>query len=230
MIVLIEGNIGAGKTTYLKYIEYELKRKEKDIMCSVLYEPVDKWLNLNNNYDLLDMFYKESDNYIAADLQIYIILTMMKNHWEAHIKHNNNNQQIILMERSVLTGVECFAKVLNSRGKIHDRLYDILKEGVKQMHMLKPDHIIYLKINHVPMLMDRISKRGRECEQTNANSNILTEKYLKDLNDAYDDFMYNTDIPVTVIPMNDSDDIEVMYKTYISPLITNWMKEIKKNK
>ena len=223
MIVFVEGNIAAGKTTFLKYIDNNSKWKD---VCRVIYEPINSWQNLNNN-NLLDMFYKESDNNISSDLQYHIILTMINNHLKAKQFHPQNN--IVFMERSAISGVECFAKVLNKIGKLRNRSYDILKEGIKNImvNLQQPDHIIYLKVDDVHILMDRISKRGRDCENNNNNNNnnnnILNEDYLNNLNDAYNDMIecYGKNIPVTIIPTTTTTTANV--NNICDDLITGWM-------
>ena len=205
MIVIVEGNIAVGKTTFLRRVEDDSSLRD---VCHVhvLYEPLHLWQNLNG-YNLLDTFYdnNSNDDNIAAELQYYIIFTMINRYLEAlEIDKKDKKKNIVLMERSVYSGIECFARVLNKRGRIRDRSYEIMSKGAGDImiNLPKPDHIIYLKVDNakVGILMDRILERGRDCESSNVNKG-----YLLDLNRAYDNMIdrYKNDIPVTVIPMTD---------------------------
>ncbi len=65
--VVVEGNIGSGKTTFLKFYE--------DLMGTEVYlEPVDKWKNLDG-INLLDLMYKEPSRH-SFTFQSYVQLTM----------------------------------------------------------------------------------------------------------------------------------------------------------
>ena len=52
MNIHIEGNIGAGKSTFLRFIQ-------ENFECNTSQEPVKEWMNLNDGQEnILDKFYK----------------------------------------------------------------------------------------------------------------------------------------------------------------------------
>ena len=72
--VIIEGNIGSGKTTLCKLLELlDTTRSE------VIYEPVNKWIDLVDKQDnnILKLFYSDQERY-AYTFQTYAFLTRAK--------------------------------------------------------------------------------------------------------------------------------------------------------
>jgi len=77
ILLSIEGNIGAGKTTFLRLLKESLK-----IPFEVVPEPVSDWQRFgdsNNKIELLDLFYKDQRNMRIFERSIYsdkLILSM----------------------------------------------------------------------------------------------------------------------------------------------------------
>ena len=71
-------------------------------------------------------------------------------------------------------------------GHLTERDFETYMELFEQMMTVvrKPDLMIYLKAS-VPHLVGNIQKRGREYEQS------IQLEYLENLNQRYDDFIYN---------------------------------------
>ena len=63
--VLVEGNIGSGKSTYLKHFT----RLSKGV--DIITEPVDKWRDLNS-HNLLQMMYEDPDRQVLVNSPGYI--------------------------------------------------------------------------------------------------------------------------------------------------------------
>ena len=70
--VIVEGNIGAGKTTFLQPF------KKHENLVQVCTEPVAKWRNLQG-HNLLQKMYEDPKRY-SFELQSYIQLTMVQEH------------------------------------------------------------------------------------------------------------------------------------------------------
>ena len=86
--VIVEGNIGAGKTTFLQPF------KKHENIVQVVTEPVDKWRNLQG-HNLLQKMYDDPKRW-SFELQSYIQLTMAQEHMKpCHVP-------IKMMERSLL--------------------------------------------------------------------------------------------------------------------------------
>ena len=57
--VVVEGNIGCGKTTFLEHFSKFEKQVE------VLTEPVDRWRNVNG-HNLLQLMYEDPSRYLSS--------------------------------------------------------------------------------------------------------------------------------------------------------------------
>ena len=64
MFIYIEGNIGAGKTTFVEALELYLRDKEIG-NAFIKREPVDQWLNTKDSTgkNLLEYFYEDTKKY-----------------------------------------------------------------------------------------------------------------------------------------------------------------------
>ena len=85
--VIVEGNIGSGKTTFLQPF-----MQNKNIQ--VCPEPVEKWRNLQG-HNLLQQMYEDPSRWSML-LQTYIQLTMVQLH------NQPCHQPVKIMERSLL--------------------------------------------------------------------------------------------------------------------------------
>jgi Deoxynucleoside kinase len=85
----IEGNIGAGKSTWLQMAKqgYEnLADYRSDIheMVEVVPEPVEEWQNVSGkDINLLELFYKDAKRYAFA-FQQYVLVTRMRKVRRSH--------------------------------------------------------------------------------------------------------------------------------------------------
>ena len=84
--VLVEGNIGSGKTTFLEHFS-QFKEVE------VLKEPVERWRDMNG-HNLLHLMYENPSRW-AMLFQSYVQLSLLKHHlW-------TTDKTFKLMERSL---------------------------------------------------------------------------------------------------------------------------------
>ena len=136
--VLVEGNIGSGKTTYLNHFT----KFQQDI--DIVMEPVEEWRNLNNKHNLLQMMYEDPGRW-SLMFQTYVQLTMLKNH--TRISH----KPVKMMERSLFSAKYCFAENLRRSGKMPESEYQVLTKWFDYMINspqinLSVDLIVYLKV------------------------------------------------------------------------------------
>lgn len=96
------------------------------------------------------------------------------------------SQHTIVQDRSIFEGVYVFVTNNYERGDLSQRDYETYMElfGHMKRLMRLPDLMVYLR-KSVPTLIAQIQKRGRDYEQS------MQIDYLKDLNDRYEDFIYN---------------------------------------
>lgn len=95
--VFVEGNVGAGKTSFLNYF------KSFDEFL-VLEEPVEKWKDFHG-FNLLDLKFNEPERF-QFPFQTYATLTRLKQHLEL------TEKPFKMMERSLLTARQCFVENL----------------------------------------------------------------------------------------------------------------------
>ena len=159
LLISIEGNIGAGKSTIIN----QLIKENLDPQIIILQEAVDMWESVKHEGEtMLQKFYNDQDKYAFA-FQIMAFTTRLK-----LIKdtiNQNPDAKIILCERSLEADREIFAKMLNKDGVIEPILYQIyemyFQDSVDTMYQLSG--MIYL--NTPPdVCSKRIVKRNRDGE------------------------------------------------------------------
>ena len=124
MIIVIEGNIGTGKTTFLKelinsrYLEEQYPGKKIDY----IFEPVNQWLNFKDdeNINILDKFYNNIEKY-GFSFQWLAFMTRVK-------EITSSSADIIVVERSVFTDKNVFVKTLYESGKLTNIEWKIYNE------------------------------------------------------------------------------------------------------
>lgn len=153
MIISIEGNIGAGKSTFLE----QLKKSFPD--AYIVPEPVDEWSTIvdKNGTTMLEKYYEDPKRY-AFSFQMMAFITRIR------LLKAAPKDRLVFTERSVFTDREIFAKMLHDDGKIEDIEYTIyLKWFDELVGDLNIDGIIYLKTSHLTCF-NRIRTRGRQGE------------------------------------------------------------------
>ncbi len=166
MYIAIAGNIGAGKTTLTKMLAkyYGWEPRFESVSFNPYLE--DYYSDIKRwSFCLETYFLKERFKDLLAVLQ---------------------SQHTIVQDRSIFEGVYVFVANNYARGDLSERDYETYMElfGHMKRLMRLPDLMIYLR-KSVPTLIAQIQKRGREYEQT------MQIDYLKDLNERYEDFIFN---------------------------------------
>ena len=154
--IYIEGNIGTGKTTFLRFLETLFKTDD----YSFIFEPVDQWTNLTDSdgINLLENFYKDQDKWSFA-FQMNSFISRIQ-------KIQNDSKKVKFIERSVYTDRNCFAKNCYESGKMNKIEYDIYTrwhDWLCKEFKVKPSAFIYLKTDPTVSL-ERIQKRSRQGE------------------------------------------------------------------
>jgi len=167
----VEGNIGTGKSTLLEILETQGNRK-------VIYEPVSEWTSLTNanGKNLLEEFYSDQERY-AYTFQSIAFRTRMKN-----IKNSSLGD---IVERSIFTDRNVFAKTCYEQGKMNDiewkdycEWFDWLSEGVQ------PEGYIYLRADP-QVSYERIRKRNRGGEE------MIPFEYIEELHNKHEKWLMN---------------------------------------
>lgn len=98
----------------------------------------------------------------------------------------NAAKHTIIQDRSIYEGVHVFSANNYAMGNLSKRDFETYMELFEQMVEIVrfPDLMIYLRAS-VPHLVKNIQKRGRDYEQA------IPIDYLANLNERYDDFIFN---------------------------------------
>ncbi|MCK4650794.1 deoxynucleoside kinase [Candidatus Babeliales bacterium] len=211
---VLEGNIGAGKSTFLEI----LNRK---IGYQVLFEPTDKWQDVDGGGNLLDLFYKNKKRW-AYTFQSYAFITRVEDVIKARMNLKNN---VLISERSVYCDRYCFAKNCFEDDNMTALEWQIYKQWfnwLMQGYMQKPDGFVYLRV--CPQVCyKRLIKRDRSEEID------VSVTYLEKLHKKHEDWLINKkelddnilDIPVLVLECdNDFENDIVEQEKHIESLKT----------
>ena len=153
-IYSIEGNIGSGKSTLLA----QLKKVSPELIF--IPEPVDEWNTFKDSsgVTILENYYKDQSRW-AFSFQMMAFITRVKQ------LRDIPKGVVVIMERSVFTDRNIFAKMLFDSGKIHDIEYAIyLKWFDELVGNLVVDGVVY--VNTSPeVCAQRVQKRARPGEE-----------------------------------------------------------------
>jgi len=180
-LILVAGNIGAGKTSLTERIGARLGWETS-------YESV-----ADNPY--LPDFYQDMRQW-SFHLQIFFL----GHRAEQHLALVNNPRSAIA-DRSIYEDAFIFARVLRHMNNLSERdylayhkLFDLVVRNLP-----RPDLLLYLQAP-VSVLMERIRQRGREIEGG------ITADYLSLLDAFYKEWLELFDLcPVLTIPSADLD-------------------------
>jgi deoxyadenosine/deoxycytidine kinase len=162
--IAIAGNIGAGKSTLVEFLE-------RHYGIVAFYEP-----NEENPY--LEDFYRDMRGF-AFHSQLYFLASKFRLH-----QAFERQAGVVALDRTIFEDAEVFATALYQMQKISKRdwaTYRSLYEGILQA-IRPPDLLIYLRCS-IPMLRRRIRLRGRAMEQG------MSLAYVRRLQGLYDDWI-----------------------------------------
>ncbi len=207
-----EGNIGAGKTTFLKVINTFLN-------AQVVYEPHTKWQNVSGE-NLLERFYADTQRW-AYTFQTYAFVTRVLERERAALQSGFPFQ---ILERSVFSDRYCFAQNCYELGLMNALEWKLYQEWFAWLvdgYMAKPSGFIYLQTDPV-VCYKRLLKRNRSEEVG------VTLEYLQQLHDKHEKWLirkegvaqYLKEVPVLVIPCDEDFELDrEMQKAHMAKII-----------
>lgn len=167
IIISIDGNIGSGKSTFLKELEKNanslcLGEYANEYEFVFLQEPVDQWVDIKNeeNKSILSLFYEDQKQYsFAFQMMAYISrLDKLKKALEGEKK------KIILTERSVHTDKFVFAQMLYDDNLMKTVEYQIYNKWFHSfINEVSLCGILYVDVKP-EICQARIQKRARDGE------------------------------------------------------------------
>lgn len=171
---ILEGNIGSGKTTFLRLITQQLP----DI--KTIFEPVNNWQDNSFGQSLLSNFYENPQRW-AYTFELFTLLCRVQD----HLKEQQDMTQIKIIERSIYSGYYCFAHNSYAQRFINDiewHLYEKWFSFLIPHKCLPPRGFIYLRVSP-EIAYERIKKRSRQEEKT------LSFDYLKQIHKRHEMFL-----------------------------------------
>ena len=174
--ILVEGNIGSGKSSFLKLIE---ESNPEDV--EIIPEPVEKWQNCDG-VNLLQLMYEDPKKNSFA-FQTYVQLTKVQLHKAITEKPYR------LMERSLLSARYCFVENLLQNKMITAGEYAVLEKSFQHFTSdpsseFKVDQIVYLRTDP-KVSFQRIAKRNRVEEKK------VSFDYIDQLHNLHEDWLIN---------------------------------------
>ena len=192
-LISIEGNIGAGKSTFVRALQDALGRTGRNIVF--LEEPVKEWTKLraSDGEHIITKFYADPHRYsFPFQMVAYISRISMLRKAIAE-----NPDGIIISERCLDADRKVFATMLKDEGKMDEFLYQIycrwfdefedIWRGGKQVK-------VYLRADP-SVCMQRVEKRAREGES-------LTLDYLEKCHSYHESWLLHSDRDVVVLDAN----------------------------
>ena len=186
MAIVIDGIIGAGKSTVGRFISEslniplfeELKDDGKDSLAQ----------------RMLDLFYEDQTRWSA------IIQVMFLNDRFKDLKRIEADGDFAVLDRSIY-GDEIFAKTIHERGQMTADEFEIYRDLLHNMlqHINPPQVLVYIDVT-VDTAMARINKRARSTE-----GDLIPRDYMEDLRRNYELWYEQFNLcPKVRIDLNDS--------------------------
>ncbi|CAD8092437.1 unnamed protein product [Paramecium sonneborni] len=186
IIISLEGNIGAGKSTLFEILKQEYPQ------AIFLMEPLERWQNINGNSELniLEKYYSNVERW-GFTFQIYAYQSRLMT-WDRQLQQVLKNTQqnkgpvLVFTERSIESARELFFKLCYNDGKISQIEFEIYEEFyewlMKHYKQYLIDCVIY--VNTPPeTCLERLIKRGRQEEA------CVPLEYLKKLHQRHEDWL-----------------------------------------
>lgn len=189
----LEGNIGAGKSTFLKLLAEYLPNMHP------FQEPVTQWQHEKADENLLDLFYHDMHRW-SYTFQSYTFISRIKQ----YIKSLQETQKpLCITERSVFCDRYCFAINCYKAGFIKPVEWNIYVEWfdwLTQHFGAKPHGFVYLQTSP-DICMERIHTRGRSEEKG------IPQSYIEALHTRHEEWLVEKknivkdlqDVPVLIL-------------------------------
>lgn len=193
---IVDGNIGAGKSTFLKLIK-------KYLNVQIVLEPHEQWQNVGGSHNLLEKFYQDMPRW-AYTFQSYAFITRIQAQQQAE---KTNPYMMQILERSVFSDRYCFAKSSYEQGKMSALEWNMYTQWFSWLvdnYVTKPAGFIYLQTDP-QVCYQRLIKRNRHEES------MVSIDYLKQLHDKHESWLigkhdvapFLKEVPVLVLNCNE---------------------------
>jgi len=189
--IIIDGVIGAGKTTVISLIEKQIK-KDGNLKVKAIYEPVKLW----NDTGVLQYFYKDIPKH-CYEFQTYSFITRIESVIEE--LYNNQDADVYILERSIWTDKYIFLELLKEAiGELRMSMYNKWWTMWSYIMPMRVDKWVLLDTSLEESLR-RINSRNRDGE-TAIDKEYQTNLYVKHI--EFYDTLQKENKPVVIIDSN----------------------------
>jgi len=176
--IAVEGVIGVGKTSLCSLIGEQFSAK-------IVFEKFE-------DNPFLEDFYKDKERF-AFQTQLYFLLSRYRQHQEM--------MQVDLFYKLLVTDYMFVKDKIFANINLSDKELTLYNSVVTLLErdIPNPDLVIYLQ-SSTDRLVENIKTRGRYYED------LITQEYIQELNDAYNDFFLRYDrSPLLIVNSTDID-------------------------
>ena len=194
IIISIEGNIGTGKSTLIAKVQEHFQKSKLNIKFGYIPEPVNVWNSVTDDdgVTILEKYYGNQKKYaFSFQMMAYISrLSIMRKAIQLE------EYDIIIVERSIFTDCEVFAKMLYADGKIEPIEYNIYMKWFNEFIGDLPN-IWHIYIQADPLVSaERVLKRGRQGEN-------IPLSYLETCHEYHENWLLkNQNVPTLLLDGN----------------------------
>lgn len=181
MKIIIEGNVGAGKTTFLTYFLKYLQIYNTKYKNIIEFPEKDKILTSEKNslhvFDSGSTFFKNKSNVNALELakqntQWYGLIQhtflFNLNYIQNDLIQNSNSQHINIYSRSIYSSTEIFSNVLYKLNYLSKSNLDFLKKEYENIlikeNQISIDLLIIVVCENEELLLQRLKNRDGHIE------------------------------------------------------------------
>jgi len=197
-VVSIEGNIGAGKSTMLKFFE-----NYKDV--ELIPEPVAQWCDVKG-HNLLGKLYEDPKRW-SFQFQSYVQLTRLQ------LLNKPTTCSVKIIERSIQNNRFCFLENARKEGSLCGAELEVLCSWYDWLNTnigMPLDLIVYLRTSP-EVAYERLKARGRKEEAG------VPMNFIEGLHQSYEDWLIHQKqgpLPAPVLILDADQGMESMLKTY----------------
>lgn len=177
--ICIEGNIGAGKTTFCQMLD-------KEYNCKLILEQF-----ADNPF--LPMFYKDPERF-AFTVELFF-MTERHEQLERSLLNQDLFYDLTLADYTFVKTLLFASKNLpHEKLRLFQKMFNVLNQSLP-----KPEILVYFHRN-VDILLKLINKRGREYER------YITPEYLTNIQNSYFEYFRNIlSYPILIIDLSEID-------------------------
>lgn len=192
---IIEGNIGAGKSTFLQLLAKHMP------FVTISPEPLQNWQQQIYGQSLLTNFYQEPQRW-AYTLETLTMMSRVKEHCS-----EQKRPGFVVLERSVYSGYYCFAYNSYTQKFMTDvewQAHNTWFNTLVPTSCKPPRGFIYLQVDPA-VAYQRLKKRNRYAEKT------VTLSYLEQIDQRHEELLIKKqnileslkNVPVLTLNCND---------------------------